>query len=241
MKKILIVFMILFTTGLSFSFSLRERFNRITGRENTVQLDDATIIRGLKEALNIGTDNAVKNVHRQDGYFMNQAIKILLPPSLQKVERRLRSLGLGSYIDDLILKMNRGAEKAAIKAVRIFFRAITSMTFTDAKNILNGPDDAATRYFENRTRPALYAEFFPIIKSVLDEVGATKVYKFLVQRYNKLPFVKKIHYELDEWTTNKALDGLFHMLAKEELKIRSHAAFRVTRLLQQVFGSIRRR
>ncbi len=246
MKKIsviIIVFTLLIGTQYnSTAFNLKRSFKKLTRRNSKKQLSTKTIIKGLKEALRIGTKKAVGKVSRRNGYYGNRLIRIPLPPSMRKVARVAKKIGLSRYVNDLLLKMNRAAERASKKAVRIFIRAILKMSIRDAKNILAGNDDAATRYFERKTRPALYRLFHPIIKRALDAVGATKVYKYCIGKYNRYAArmrflgLKKARYDLDVWTTNKALDGLFTMLAKEEKKIRKNPAARVTKLLVKVFG-----
>ncbi|MBN1525391.1 MAG: DUF4197 domain-containing protein [Spirochaetales bacterium] len=199
-------------------------------------LDERTIIAGLKEALNIGTKNAVKYVSRTDGYFKNVRIKIPMPKELSDVDKVLRRFGLGKKVDEFVETMNRGAEKAAPEAVDIFVDAISQMTVSDGIGILRGADNAATRYFENKTRSRLYNVFLPIVKKVLDKVGVTSLYKFIVEAYNKFSGGKRISFDIDAYVTNKALDGLFIMVGDEEKKIRKDPAARVTDLLRKVFG-----
>ncbi len=222
------------------AFNIKKSFRRFTGRKKS--LSTRTIIKGLKEALRIGTRKAVQKVNRTNGYYGNRLIRINLPPSMRKIAKVARRIGLRRYVRDLLVKMNRAAERAARSAIRIFIRAIMRMSVRDAKRILKGRDNAATKYFERHTRPALYRAFHPVIKRALDAVGATRVYKYCMKKYNryvvKMRFLRlrKARYDLDVWTTNKALDGLFKMLAKEEKKIRRHPAARVTKLLVKVFG-----
>ncbi|HSV96474.1 MAG TPA: DUF4197 domain-containing protein [Spirochaetota bacterium] len=199
-------------------------------------LDEKTIMAGLKEALNVGTQKAVQKVSVADGYFKNPKIKIPLPRNLQKWADRLRKIGLGKKVDELELSMNRAAEQAAPKAKDIFVDAVKKMTITDAKNILYGKNtNEATLYFEKHTRPSLFTLFFPVMKTALDNVGATKAYKYLLGQYNALPLVEKKEYDLDSYATDKALDGLFYMISLEETLIRKDPAARVTELLKKVF------
>jgi hypothetical protein len=201
------------------------------------KLDEKTIIAGLKEALEVGTKKSVEKVSAVDGYYKNPEIKIPMPDDLKKVESGLRKVGLGNKVDEFVVSMNRAAEKAAPQATEIFVKAVKGMTVKDARNILyHGEDDAATRYFERETRTDLYGLFFPVVKDSLDKVGATKLYKYLIDKYNSLPLVEKKSYNLDKYVTNKALDGLFIMVAKEEKKIRKDPAARITELLRKVFG-----
>ncbi len=199
-------------------------------------LDEKTIVAGLKEALNVGTGKAVQKVSAADGYFKNPKIRIPLPKDLQKWADRLRKIGLGKKVDELEFSMNRAAEQAAPKAKDIFVGAVKKMTITDAKNILYGKNDnGATLFFEKHTPPSLFTLFFPVMKSALDKVGATKAYKYLLDQYNALPLVEKKSYDLDSYATNKALDGLFFMISQEEALIRKDPAARVTDLLKKVF------
>ncbi|NJD56568.1 MAG: DUF4197 domain-containing protein [Nitrospirae bacterium] len=198
--------------------------------------DDSTVVSGLKEALSIGTDNAVKNVSRLDGYFGNEIIKILMPEKIQKVADVLRKVGYQKEVDDFILSMNRAAEKAAPMATSYFVGAIKEMSFDDARKILNGGDTAATEFFKRRTSDKIAASFKPVVSSSMNDVGVTKKYKDMMGKYESLPFVDKESLDLDTYVTNKAMDGLFYMVGEEEKKIRTDPAARVTDLLKNVFG-----
>ena len=198
--------------------------------------DDSTIASGLKEALSIGTEKAVNNVSRVDGYFGNQMIKILMPGKIQKVADVLRHAGYQKEVDDFVLSMNRAAEKAAPKAMSFFVDAIKEMTFDDARGILNGGDTSATEFFKRKTHDKIYAAFKPIVSSSMDEVGVTRSYKEMMGKYESIPFMSKESVDLDHYVTNKALDGLFYMVGQEEKKIRTDPAARVTDLLKSVFG-----
>jgi hypothetical protein len=232
---IIVSFLVLASISLSNCVSV-SNLQGIIKQQKTTQLDEKTIIAGLKEALSIGTKNAVSIVSRANGYLSNPKIYIPLPDELSEVASRLRQIGLGKDVDRFIEDMNHSAEKAATGAVDIFVDAVKKMTLTDAINILRGPDNAATKYFEDNTRAKLYGAFFPVIKDAMARIGVTKLYKFLIDAYNKIPFVQKKTYDLDRYITNKALDGLFYMVAGEEKKIRKDPAARVTELLRKVFG-----
>ena len=188
---------------------------------------DEKVAAGLKEALAIGTGNAVAATGTLDGFFKNEAIKILLPEKLQRLDKRLRTVGLGSQIDAFVLSMNRAAERAAPSAKSIFEEALRQMTFSDAKQILRGGDTAATDFFRAKTSERLTVSFLPIVSSSLGEVGATKRYKNLVSSPSL---------DLDRYVTDRSLDGLFHVLGEEEKKIRKDPAARVTKLLKDVFA-----
>jgi RNA binding exosome subunit len=198
--------------------------------------DDSTIASGLKEALSIGTGNAVKSVSQADGYFGNEMIKILMPKKIQNVAEVLKKVGYQQQVDDFILSMNRAAEKAAPMAASFFIDAIKEMTFDDAKKILAGGDTSATDFFKEKTQNKLFTAFKPVISSSVNEVGATRSYKDMMSQYESVPFLPKESLDLDNYVTNKALDGLFYMVGQEEKKIRTNPAARVTDLLKSVFG-----
>lgn len=205
-----------------------------TGREGGI--DDVKIGKGLKEALRVGTENAVSLTGKKDGYFLNQAIKILMPEKLRNFESALRAVGYGPKIDEFVLSMNRAAEKAAPYAKKIFWDAISEMTFEDAKKILSGHEKAATEYFQNKTSGKLSETFKPIVEKSMNEVGVTRRYKELTSQFESIPFVKKEDFDLDHYVVTKALDGLFYVLGEEEKKIRTDPKARVTDLLKEVFG-----
>jgi hypothetical protein len=194
------------------------------------------ITAGLKEALSIGTGNAVTATSKTDGYFGNQAIKILMPEKIRKVGDVLGKMGYQKEVDDFVLSMNRAAEKAAPQAKAIFIDAIHQMTVEDARKILDGGDTAATEYFKAKTSGKLYEAFQPIVSSSMNEVGTTRSYKEMMGKYTTLPFTSAESLDLDRYVTNKSLDGLFYLVGQEEIKIRKDPAARVTDLLKTVFG-----
>lgn len=198
---------------------------------------DTEIVSGLKEALQIGTGNAVQIVSKVDGYYKNPKIRIPLPESVQKTEKILRAAGYGSKIDEFELSMNRAAEKAAPQAKGLFVDAIKQMTFADARKILNGRDNEATLYFKDKTSPRLREVSKPIVHEAMGEVGVTKSYQDLEKSARSVPFAGSFAFDLDQYVTDKALDGLFLMVAEEEKKIRQDPVARTTDLLKKVFGS----
>jgi hypothetical protein len=206
--------------------------------ENSIKtdLDDKTIISGLKEALSVGTKNAVVDISNLDGYFRNEMIKILMPEKLKAASELLSQVGFQKEVDEFILSMNRAAEKAAPKATAFFIDAIKEMTFDDAKMILKGGDTAATDFFKRKTYDKLYDAFKPDVSSTMDSVGVTRSYKKMIGKYESLPFLESKSLDLDHYVTSKALDGLFYMIGEEEKKIRTNPAARVTELLKKVFG-----
>ncbi len=202
-------------------------------------LSDSKIIAGLKEALEIGTGNAVNLTGRIDGFFKNVAIKILMPKQLNTVAKTLRTLGQSALVDEFVLSMNRAAEKAAPEARKLFVGALKEMTFDDGRKILFGNDTAATEYFKGKTTVKLTSAFRPIVSKAMDEVGATRQYKDLIGRLQQIPFVKTQSLDIDEYVVGKALDGLFFMVGEEEKKIRKDPLARVSSILKDVFGKRR--
>lgn len=201
-------------------------------------LSSETIANGLKEALEVGTRKAVDNVSQQGGYLNNPQIRIPLPPRVQQAAGLMRQLGLNKIADDFEQSINQAAEKAAPQATSIMIDAIKSMTIDDARIILNGETDAATRFFEDRTRDKLAGLFEPIISTSLNEVGATRYYNQLDDKLSSMPVVgQELNLDLQDYVTRQALDGLFVMLAQEEQKIRSNPAARTSEILQQVFSN----
>jgi hypothetical protein len=199
-------------------------------------LTSADIASGLKEALVTGITKGSNEVSRLDGYLKNPNIKIPFPPEVQKVEQKLRDIGLGVEVDNFITTLNRGAEEAAKEAKPIFVSAITSMTIQDAWSILKGDDkEAATNYLRKTTSDQLRAKFAPIMKDALDKVNATKYYSEIITTYNSIPFVEDVSSDLEGYATEKAMDGLFFMIAKEEMLIRKDPSARATELLKKVF------
>lgn len=196
----------------------------------------AEVGEGLKEALINGISKGSDLVSKTDGYFKNPEIKIPFPPDVKRVEKTLRDIGLGGEVDKFIMTLNRGAEDAAKEAKPIFISAIKSMTIQDAWAILKGEDNAATEYLKKTTSAQLKEKFKPVIKNSLNKVSATKYYGELVTRYNQIPLVEKVNPNLDDYATDKAIEGLFVMIAKEEKSIRKDPVARTTELLKKVFG-----
>ena len=199
-------------------------------------LSDAKIGSGLQEALKVGTENAVLQTGTVDGFLMNKAIKILMPRPLQSIEQPLRLVGYGPQIDEFIVSMNRAAEKAVPFAKEIFWDAIGQMTFDDARKILNGSDTAATDYFKAKTSKKLHTAFRPPVETVMADVGVTRQYNDLIGKYKSAPFAKSVSFDINQYVTEKATDGIFFVVGQEERKIRTNPAARATDLLKEVFG-----
>lgn len=215
-------------------------------QEPSTGISDEEIARGLKEALRVGTDSSVMLLNRTDGYFKDQAVKILLPQEVQQVQQLIETTvpGADILLNEVVLKMNRAAEDAAAEAAPIFKDAITNITIQDARDILFGADSAATVYLENQTRSQLFAAYSPKVQASLDEVGLPALWGQIATPYNQfanslpgqLAGAKPIPDDLSEYVTNKALDGLFVKIQDKEKDIRTNLSERVTDLLQKVFG-----
>jgi hypothetical protein len=235
MIRVLTIVLVLLFTALPASAQLDRIFKGL-GIGQKAGLSDAKIGSALKEALKIGTENAVNLTGKKDGYFLNQAIKILMPEKLRTLEKGLRAVGYGPQVDEFVLSMNRAAERAAPSAKQIFWDALGEMTFEDARKILSGNETAATDYFKGKTTDKLTTAFRPVVDKAMNEVGVTRQYNELMDRFHAIPFVKKETFDLDSYVVTKALDGLFHVLGDEEKKIRTNPEARVTDLLKEVFG-----
>jgi hypothetical protein len=229
MKKIILLVI------MTYSFSGCAEMQQIASQlpSTTGNLD---ISNGLKEALNNGISKQVVKLTATDGFFRNEAVKILLPDELRKVDSELRGIGLSSLADEGFKVLNRAAEDAVKEATPIFVDAVTGMSFTDAKNILMGGQNSATMYLQNSTSTALYAKFNPVIKNSFAKVGADRVWSNIITKYNSIPLVKKVNPDLTDYTTNKAMDGVFKMIAVEELNIRTKLSSRTSDLLKRVFS-----
>ena len=210
--------------------------NVVKGKGDKSALSNDDIVQGLKEALTIGSNNSAANASKVDGYYKHPVIKLPFPPDAQKVEKTARSAGMGNQVDTFVLKMNRAAEDAGKTVAPIFVDAVKHMTITDGLSILKGNNDAATQYLKTNTSVALKAQFKPIIQASIDRVEVMKYWKPLIDNYNRIPFVTKINPDLNEYICNKALDGLFYLVAQEELKIRKDPMAQVTDILKKVFG-----
>jgi len=215
---------------------LNKAKNAVSGNQTGLSNDD--IVSGLKEALVSGSTKGANLLSQKDGFFANAALKILLPAEAQKIERTLRSVGLGKQVDDAILSMNRAAEDACKSAAPIFAHAIKQMSFQDAVGILKGSDTAATSYLKSKTTSPLTEAFRPVIESSLEKVDATKHWNTLITSYNKLPLVRdKINPDLAAYVTERSLSGIFYQIAVEEKEIRKNPLARTSDILKKVFGA----
>lgn len=216
---------------------VQDLIGAVTERGGAGGLDTSTIVAGLKEALQVGTRSAVQTTSRTDGFLGNQLIRITAPSELRTMTDALRKVGLGSKVDEFEVSLNRAAERAAGEATQVFFDAIRQMTIADAQRILDGSETAATEYFRRMTTVPLSARFTPIVDAKMQEVGLNRVYGDLKTRYNALPLVPPLTFDLTQYVVQETLDGLFLMVGEEEKRIRRDPAARVTELLRTVFGS----
>ncbi|MBS9524229.1 DUF4197 domain-containing protein [Litoribacter ruber] len=200
-------------------------------------LSEDDVASGLKEALVQGISKGSESASREDGFFKNELIRIALPEEMRRVESTMRSLGLGSEVDRVLLTINRGAENAAREARPIFVNAIRQMSVQDAWGILRGEDDAATSYLRRTTSEELTRLFMPRIQESLDQVGATRHYSDLVRAYNAIPTTSNIDPDLNNYVTERALDGLFTLIAEEEKNIRENPMQRTSSLMRRVFAA----
>jgi uncharacterized protein YaaQ len=226
------IFLIIFIFQLSACAELQQVVNQLP---NDMITNDQ-IAGGLKEALNKGITIQVTKLAVEDGFFKNELTKILLPEELQKVDKTLRSIGLSKLVDEGLKVINRAAEDAVGEAIPIFVDAIKGMTFTDAKNILLGDKNAATLYLQNTTSEALYQKFNPMIANSFQKVGADKIWKDLITKYNNLPLTADVNPDLTDYVTNEALKGVFTMVEVEERDIRANFNSRTSDLLKKVFA-----
>ena len=200
-------------------------------------LSEDSIISGLKEALQIGVGKAIDYSSKADGYLANPQIKIPMPEKIQNVADMLGNIGLQKPVDNFVLSMNRAAEAASPQAKEILLSAVQNMTFDDAKNVLNGGDTAATDYLREKTYNDISGAFKPIVSDTVNQVGVTSAYKEMMGRFSDIPFASAQSLDLDSYVTDKAISGLFVMLAEEEKNIRTNPQARATDLLKQVFGN----
>ncbi|UJP66271.1 DUF4197 domain-containing protein [Mongoliitalea daihaiensis] len=201
-------------------------------------LTQQEVSSGLKEALVQGITNGATMASRQDGFWGNELIRIMLPEDARRVENTLRQIGLGAEVDRALLSINRGAENAARQAVPIFANAIRQLTIQDAFALLSGQQDAATQFLKRTTEAQLVELFQPEIQKSLNEVGATRFYSDLANAYNAIPLTnRRVNPDLNAYVTQQAIDGLFTLVAQEEAKIRQDPMQRTTALMRRVFGS----
>lgn len=209
----------------------------VTGNSKTPSLSNDEVINGLKEALNVGTNNSSGIASKTDGFLKNPAIFIPWPEEAKDMRAKLIKLGMQKKVTEFETSLNRAAEEAAKKSVPVFKDAITGMSIGDGFAILNGGDTAATHYLREKTFSPLKAQFMPVVKEAVTKVKVTSYWKPLATAYNKLPGVKKQNPDLDDYVCNKAINGLMTLIKDEEAKIRKDPMAQVTDLLKKVFGA----
>jgi len=234
-KKILITFLLIpMISNAQFKELLgkaKEKVAATTGNSPGIDIG-----AGLKEALNKGVKEQVSKLTAVDGFYKNEAVKILMPEELQKVDKTLRKMGMSKLADDGIRSLNRAAEEAVKESTPIFVDAIKTMSIGDAKQILLGRDNAATVYLQSATTAPLYTKFSPVVKESIGKVGADKIWAQIIEKYNQLPLVSKVNPDITDYVTDKALEGVFTMIAVEEKNIRTDLSSRTSPLLKQVFA-----
>jgi len=202
-------------------------------------LSNADAVSGLRQALTDGSAAAVKLLGRENGYFGNAKVKIPLPPALKKVESGLRMFGMKKKADELVLSMNRAAEAAAPEAKQLLVDAVKKMSVQDAKGILTGGDTAATEYFRRATSAQLTQRFLPIVKKATDRVGLAQQYNNLAGQGVQLGLIRKENASIENYVTQKALDGLYLMIAEQEKSFRQNPVGAASNIVKKVFGALR--
>lgn len=235
MKKLILL--LLFIPLIS-SAQLKDLIKKASAKAATKSGSNAglDIAAGLKEALDKGVQEQVSKLTKTDGFYKNEAVKILMPDELVKVDKALRRMGLNSLADEGIKALNRAAEDAVKEASPIFVSAIKNMNITDAKGILLGAENSATSYLQTATTTTLYTKFSPVVQTSIGKVGADVIWENIITKYNTLPFVSKVNPNITDYVTNKALDGVFKMITVEEKNIRTNLDARTTEVLKKVFA-----
>ncbi len=209
-----------------------------TSASSVSNLSESEANGGLKEALSQGVNKAVSSLGAADGFFGNNAVKIPLPNSLKKIQKGMQLMGMGKQSDELVLKMNRAAEAAVPEAKTLLVDSIKKMTLADAKTILTGPQDAATQYFKKTTSAQMSEKFLPIVTKATENVALANSYNKYAEMGSKFGVVKKEDANINQYVTNKALDGVYYMVAQEEAAIRKDPLGQASSLIKKVFGSI---
>ncbi len=211
---------------------------KTTSPGGNTQLSNEEVISGLKDALSVGTNNSSGLASKLDGYYKNPSIFIPFPPEAQKVKDKVDAMGMQEQTDKFVMTLNRAAEEAAKDAAPVFINAIKGMSIGDGFAILKGADNAATQYLKDKTTAQLKEKFTPIVQAAIDKVEVTKYWNPIINTYNKIPFVEKQNPDLTAYVTERAMQGLFKLIADEELEIRKDPIARVTDILKKVFGSL---
>jgi hypothetical protein len=235
MKKLLLVLLLIPLISIA---QTKKKVKKIKVKTPTVTnvINTVDISAGLKEALNKGVTEQVSKLTIIDGFYKNEAVKILIPEELQRVDATLRKLGMGSLVDDGIKSLNRAAEDAVKESTPIFINAIKNISISDAKGILLGNESAATSYLKDSTTKELYAKFNPVVQESIGKVGADVIWNSIIKKYNTIPLVNKVNPDISDYVTTKAMEGVFKMIAVEEKNIREKLTSRNSDLLKSVFA-----
>jgi hypothetical protein len=235
MKKLLLVLLLIPLISIA---QTKKKVKKIKVKTPTVTnvINTVDISAGLKEALNKGVTEQVSKLTVIDGFYKNEAVKILIPEELQRVDATLRKLGMGSLVDDGIKSLNRAAEDAVKESTPIFVNAIKNISISDAKGILLGNESAATSYLKDSTTKELYAKFNPVVQESIGKVGADVIWNSIIKKYNTIPLVNKVNPDISDYVTTKAMEGVFKMIAVEEKNIREKLSSRNSDLLKSVFA-----
>lgn len=237
MKKIiLLVLLVPFISNAQLKDLIKKAGDKVATVTKSKSTSGLDIGAALKEALNKGVTEQVSKLTAVDGFYKNEAVKILMPEELQKVDKTLRKMGMSNLADEGIKALNRAAEDAVKEATPIFVDAIKGMSFTDAKNILMGKENAATVYLQSSTTNALYSKFSPVVQQSIGKVGADVIWASIIKKYNSIPLVSKVNPDITDYVTNKALDGVFKMITVEEKNIRTNLSSRTSDLLKKAFA-----
>ena len=235
MKQILLIFIAINLAAISNSQSILDKAKKTFSKSNSNVTEEEAGF-GVKEALNNGISSAVSFLNKPDAFFKSELYKVLLPPDAKKMEKTLRDIGMGKMADDAIEAINRGAEDAVGFATPIFVDAIKQMTVTDALKLVTGGKNSITEFFREKTSAKLKTAFMPVIDKSLEKTNATKYYGDAVNRYNKVPFAKKMNPDLSDYVAERTLFALFDRIGVEEANIRTNPAARTSDLLKKVFG-----
>jgi len=233
-STLLFLFLTISTIGYS-QINVNNIIKKATGGSGGAGLSNDEVVKGLREALSVGTNNSTGKASKLDGYFGNPLIKIPFPPEAKQMESTLKQLGMTKQVNSFVMTLNRAAEGAAKDAAPIFIKAIKGMSIADGFTILKGGDNAATTYLKNKTLEQLKVQFKPVVKASLQKVQITKYWSPLATNYNRIPGIKKMNPNLEDYVTGKAIEGLFKLIADEEKKIRKDPAARVSDILKKVF------
>lgn len=214
---------------------VNESIDKYTGKDKH-SLNNEEIVQGLKEALSVGTQSAVSISSKTDGYLKNPRLFIPFPPEAKEMKEKLIKYGFSKKVDEFETTLNRAAENAAKDATPIFITAIKQMKINDGLQILKGADTSATHYLKQTTYDSLYNKFLPVVKNSIQEVKLTNYWKPLISTYNKLPNRKKYNPDLEKYVTERAITGLFILIADEEKNIRKNPSARISDILKKVFS-----